>query len=692
MATGQLNDVLQHLRRTALTDGQLLQDYLSRHDEAALAALVQRHGPMVWGVCRRVLRHYHDAEDAFQATFLVLVRKAASIASAELLANWLYGVAHQTALKARATATKRKAREKQVAEMPEPAVVEQDLWDDLRPLLDQELSRLPDAYRVVIVLCDLEGKTRKEAARQLGLPEGTVGSRLARARALLAKRLTERGVTVSGGALAALLSENVVSASVPDSVADSTIKAASLPAAGKATGAISVKVAALTEGVMQAMSFTKLKATLAVVLILGFVATGITLLACRTVAGQEDRKATAEKPVEPGTKQEKDKEAFTAWGKEINGLQAGLGFRSGEKRVYSHGETVRLVVRVRNVGKEEVKFEYLRQFFIENPPTVTDGEGKPMPKGNVLAEGFHVPRQVTLAPGKGIDLYELKLELRPASESGNNRFSTLYGTGKFQLQYERVLGDTSSGTIKIDPILGKLATGKLELEIKPETPEKGKGGDKPPVASRSDRRAAFARQFDPKKSEEYDHPVWKHFVAIAGDSRASRELFARIISNEKWFRTLDDAEADPAAAGHVYRVGIAEVFRDFDRDPAPNPEWPCNRGEEVAYLLLLGSYPDNNPPAKLVGDEIIPTNLRNTDFFGRGIICGEGQILHARGLYLGLEGKLLDTSKGINPPAVAGAAGTDRVFVKLLAAWHVRRDPSSEVYKKAKALLAEQKP
>src|SRR6516164_2667067 len=111
MANNQMSEVLQHLRQAALlrdgaglTDGQLLEDYICRRDEAALAALVRRHGPMVWGVCRRVLYHFHDAEDAFQATFLVLVRKAASIASRELIGNWLYGVAHQTALKAKATA------------------------------------------------------------------------------------------------------------------------------------------------------------------------------------------------------------------------------------------------------------------------------------------------------------------------------------------------------------------------------------------------------------------------------------------------------------------------------------------------------------------------------------------------------------------------------------------------------------
>src|SRR6516162_5869205 len=171
MATSQASEVIRHLRRAVLlrdgaglTDGQLLEDYLRCRDEAALAALVRRHGPMVWGVCRRVVRNDHDAEDAFQATFLVLVRKAASLASPELLANWLYGVAHQTALKARATTTKRMARERQLTEMPAPAVMEQDLWNDLQPLLDQELGSLPDKYRVAIVLCDLEGKTRREAA------------------------------------------------------------------------------------------------------------------------------------------------------------------------------------------------------------------------------------------------------------------------------------------------------------------------------------------------------------------------------------------------------------------------------------------------------------------------------------------------------------------------------------------------
>ena len=262
--------------------------------------------------------------------------------------------------------------------------------------------------------------------------------------------------------MAAVLSQNVASASVSISLVSSTIQAATLVAVGQtaATGVISVKVAVLTEGVLKVMLMSKLMAGIAVVLVLGFITTGATVLPCRTAAAQGDKPPTVEKKVK--TPQKQEKEAYTAWGKEIGGLQAGLGFRPGEKRAYSHGETVKLVVRVRNVGKEAVKFQYLREFFIETPPAVNPArrEGMPVPLGGVTAFGFHIPVKVNLAPGKEIELYELKLEI-----------SALYGTGKFQIQYPRVFGNSSAGAIKLDPTLSKLATGKLELEIK--------GDDKP---------------------------------------------------------------------------------------------------------------------------------------------------------------------------------------------------------------------
>jgi RNA polymerase sigma factor (sigma-70 family) len=314
MTTRQVSEVIRHLRRAAVvcdgadrTDAQLLEDYISRRNPAALAALVQRHGPMVWSVCRRILRNYHDAEDAFQATFLVLVRKAAAISSRELLANWLYGVAHQTGLKARATATRRKGRERQVAEMPESAVTEPDRSPDLQPLLDEELSRLPDKYRIVIILCELEGKTRKEAARELHWPEGTVAGRLVRARAMLAKRLAQRGVFLSVGALAVVLSEKA-SACMPQSILSSTIEAVTLVAAGNAaaSGVISAKVAALTEGVLKAMFVNKLRAMVGILLVLamalGAISTAVGLSQqeepqkqADPAAKDEDAKATAEK-------------------------------------------------------------------------------------------------------------------------------------------------------------------------------------------------------------------------------------------------------------------------------------------------------------------------------------------------------------------------------------------------------------
>jgi RNA polymerase sigma factor (sigma-70 family) len=303
----RVSEALRHLRRVmpwdgaGLTDGQLLERYLSGRDEAAMEALVRRHGAMVWGTVRRVLRHPHDAEDAFQATFLVLARKAASILPRERLANWLYGVARQTALKARATAARRKGRERQVTEMPEPAAPEPGDWNDVAPLLDRELSLLPDYYRAVIVLCDLEGRARKEAAGQLGVPEGTVAGRLARARALLVKRLTRRGVALSGGALAALLARSAASGTLPASVASSTGKIATLYAAGQAAGLIPANVAALTEGVLKAMLLKKLKIAAVVLLLVVFGA----LLG----AAGASRAEQAAAPVAPRQKQEGAKQA-----------------------------------------------------------------------------------------------------------------------------------------------------------------------------------------------------------------------------------------------------------------------------------------------------------------------------------------------------------------------------------------------
>ena len=187
MAVQTLHKIMAQLRRIALppeddvTDGQLLGRFIGQHDEDAFAALVKRHGSMVLGVCRRVLGNAHDADDAFQATFLILVHKAASLKSRQLVGNWLYGVAYRTALAARAASARRASKERQVTEMPEPVMTAMDDWSEIRRLLDQELSQLDDVYREAVVLCDLEGKTRRQAARQLGIPVGTLSGRITEA-------------------------------------------------------------------------------------------------------------------------------------------------------------------------------------------------------------------------------------------------------------------------------------------------------------------------------------------------------------------------------------------------------------------------------------------------------------------------------------------------------------------------------
>jgi RNA polymerase sigma factor (sigma-70 family) len=279
MQTMALAQVVQRLRHAAqrcdmdaLSDAQLLECFLADGHEAAFGALVRRHAAMVFGVCRRVLGHHQDAEDAFQATFLVLARKAAAVQPPGMVGNWLHGVAYQTALKARAGVHKRRTWELPLAaDIPEPAG---ERRRDLQAVLDQELSRLPDRYRVALVLCDLEGHTRKAAAELLGWREGTVSSRLARARALLAKRLTRHGLLFSGGLLATALAAQGASAA-PLALVSATVTVGLAFAAGPgtaATGAIPASVAALTEGVLQAMWLTKLKfAALVIVLVAALV-------------------------------------------------------------------------------------------------------------------------------------------------------------------------------------------------------------------------------------------------------------------------------------------------------------------------------------------------------------------------------------------------------------------------------------
>jgi RNA polymerase sigma factor (sigma-70 family) len=286
MTTNGLRQALDHLHKvlcpsgeTTLTDGQLLARFVASSDETAFAGLVRRHGPMVLGVCRRVLRHAQDAEDAFQATFLVLARKASSVANEAALGGWLYRVSYRIALEAKAINDRRRSREKQVGDLPHPATLPAEPRD-WRPWLDRELDRLPEKYRAAVVLCDLEGRPRKEVAQRLKLPEGTLSSRLTTARRMLAKRLARYGLSLSGGALAAALAENTAAA-LPAPLLSATVKTAVLAAAGELT-TVSTSVGILMKGALTTMFVAKLKTMVGVIMVA--MALGATSLAYRASA------------------------------------------------------------------------------------------------------------------------------------------------------------------------------------------------------------------------------------------------------------------------------------------------------------------------------------------------------------------------------------------------------------------------
>ena len=218
---GRLDFLIRRLRRVAeqtadgATDASLLERFVAGRDEAAFELLLWRHGPMVLGLCRRMLRCEQDAEDAFQTAFLLLSRKAASVRRGEAVAGWLYRTAYRIALRVRQT-----ARFRPVAIPPgsDPVASPSDpdiIWRDLRPVLDDEIQRLPAKYRLPIILCYFQGRTHAEAALELGCPKGTVSVRLQRGRELLRGRLTRRGLALSAASLALLAAGRTASAAVP---------------------------------------------------------------------------------------------------------------------------------------------------------------------------------------------------------------------------------------------------------------------------------------------------------------------------------------------------------------------------------------------------------------------------------------------------------------------------------------------
>jgi RNA polymerase sigma factor (sigma-70 family) len=284
-----------------VSDSRLLERFVNERDEAAFELLVWRHERMVLGVCRRMLRDVHDADDAFQETFLTLAKKAECIGKRQAVAGWLHTVAYRIALDLKSKAARRGVWERtsiDLSAVPSPRESQARAgWSDLSVVLDEELARLPQKYRVPLVLCYLEGKTYAEAARQLGCPAGTVSARLARARAKLGARLARRGVDVAGGLLAALLCERAASAAAPAALIAATVNAGMTLATGQATtGMVLARTAFVTQGALQAMYVSKLTIAAVVLVVVVAFGAGVVYHVQSTKPADRSAQAAAIKP------------------------------------------------------------------------------------------------------------------------------------------------------------------------------------------------------------------------------------------------------------------------------------------------------------------------------------------------------------------------------------------------------------
>jgi RNA polymerase sigma factor (sigma-70 family) len=448
MANGQLDSLLEHVNRLAVqgvgarTDGELLEQFLDRRDETAFAALLWRHGPMVLGVCRRVLRHAHDAEDACQAAFLVLARKAAAIRKHASLGSWLHGVAFRVAMNLRRRVGRRGRREEALVDLPQADTTADVSWRELQVVLDEELRRLPEHYRAPLVLCYLEGLTRDEAAQHLGWSTGTVRGRLARGRALLRARLIRRGLPLGAALLPAALVPKA-SASFSAALLAPTVKAALLsglrdPAAN---GVVSAQVVALAEEVLRAMFLTQVKAVAVVLLAVVCLALGGVVV---YRGGGTDRPGDSQ----PSPQQVK---APAPAPEPAEGLKFTL---TTAKKEYRVGETVDLVLTIENRTAEPFAYSQPK---LQNllGLTVTGSDGKDaerLPTGVEIEFGN---AEITVPAGGKLTVKdELRAINLPKAPDGRHLRHTYYPMqvpGEYRLRFEVGKGTASELVLKMLP-------------------------------------------------------------------------------------------------------------------------------------------------------------------------------------------------------------------------------------------------
>jgi RNA polymerase sigma factor (sigma-70 family) len=564
-----------------LADAELLDRWVGRRDQAAFELLLWRHGPLVLAACRRLLRDRHAAEDAFQATWLVFVRRAPSIRRPGAVAAWLHRVACRLALRARAAADRRARREGPAADPPAPPEPDALALRDLRAVLDEEVDRLPARFRRAFILCCLEGKTQEEAARLLGRPRGTVSSWLTRARARLRRSLLRRGVAVSMSALAAPAADGPAAALAP--LVSPLVSACGAVAAGCTlpAGTLSPRTIALAERTLRTMLLTRVKIATAAVLLSGALfAAGLGTFSRPTQAAaageKEPAKTSPTGPAElnpdegrPGSPTRQSADGI-AWGEPSHGLQAGLAFRPGDDPGAAPGGSVTFIVHLRNVGTREVRLTHAETLFLELMPTVEDAKGNrlavaagPVPFGEVPL----VRRAIK--PGQTITLGYPWLRVRPPGWHGEVRGPTCCAAaGRYRVRYAGL-----PLRLEVDRDATGPATGSVDLDIRGGTA----AADARPAAAAGGRPTVAQMLFFTPHQEGvvYSTPAADRQAGckvdlVKGPGRAS----GWVLEDEdgKVLRRFLDTNGDNRVDVWSYYKDGVEVYREIDTTFTGKPD------------------------------------------------------------------------------------------------------------------------
>lgn len=465
MPQGQLGLVIQQLRRLVGadsapngTDGQLLQRFVCDHDEAAFTTLAERYGPLVLSVCRRILRDPHAVEDAFQATFLILAKKAASIRKSESLGSWLHGVAHRVAVRAKSNAARRQALEQSEADMSHaepsaPIAGPADVadWQEIAAILDEELRQLPEKHRAPLVLCYLKGQTNEQAAVELCCPPCSMSWRLSQAREQLRARLTRRGVALSAAALGTHLATQAAPAVVPAALLHGAVQGA---LAGTASSA---SATALAEGVMQTMGVTRMKIAIAFVVMFGALGSGLGVFAYRTPGPANE---TTSVPTETVKEEPKG-------GPPVKGLKLVLTADKTETTLNADGtvEPVKLTVRFTNVSDKPIKLDayYLTYRKLALGVKGPDEESleKPVAGIDLVMEKAAARDYPMIAPGK-----DWAFDCTFPGKYGIDRWFLVKKPGTFRIQFTYTLKNAEENEFAANSWTGEAVSNEIEVKAK----------------------------------------------------------------------------------------------------------------------------------------------------------------------------------------------------------------------------------